>query len=50
MTSFPSRGWFRFKEAWTVARVLDSKKAWVELAKKAVFHLDVELGELFTFL
>ncbi|XP_031560697.1 WD repeat-containing protein 19-like [Actinia tenebrosa] len=34
----------RFKEAWSIAKTLDSKLEWVELAKKAVQHLDLELA------
>ncbi|XP_015750189.1 PREDICTED: WD repeat-containing protein 19-like [Acropora digitifera] len=33
----------RFKEAWTLARILDSKETWTEFGKKAIYHLDIEL-------
>ena len=35
-----------FKDAWTLARLLEAKEAWTELGKKAIYHLDIELGEL----
>ena len=38
--------WCSFKDAWTLARILDSKDSWIELGKKAIYHLDIELGEL----
>lgn len=34
----------RFKEAWALARILDSKEAWSEFGKKAIYHLDIELA------
>lgn len=34
----------RFKDAWTLARILDSKDSWIELGKKAIYHLDIELA------
>lgn len=36
---------YSFKEAWALARILDSKEAWTEFGKKAIYHLDIELGE-----
>ena len=38
--------WCSFKDAWTLARILDSRDSWIELGKKAIYHLDIELGEL----
>ncbi|KAL9972694.1 hypothetical protein ACROYT_G019054 [Oculina patagonica] len=35
----------RFKDAWGLARILDTRDTWVELGKKATYHLDIELGE-----
>lgn len=37
---------YSFKEAWALARILDSKETWTEFGKKAIYHLDIELGEL----
>ncbi|KAK3739122.1 hypothetical protein QZH41_010524, partial [Actinostola sp. cb2023] len=34
----------RFKEAWTAAKVLDSKPEWTELGKRAIQHLDLDLA------
>lgn len=34
----------RFKEAWALARILDSKETWTEFGKKAIYHLDIELA------
>lgn len=34
----------RFKEAWTFARILDSNDTWMELGRKAISHLDIELA------
>ncbi|XP_073252735.1 WD repeat-containing protein 19-like [Porites lutea] len=34
----------RFKEAWALARILDSKEAWSKLGHEAVYHLDIELA------
>ncbi|XP_068702093.1 WD repeat-containing protein 19-like [Montipora foliosa] len=34
----------RFKEAWALARILDSNEAWSEFGKKAIYHLDIELA------
>ena len=37
----------RFKEAWILAKTLDTQDAWLELGKKAITHLDIELGETY---
>ena len=47
MTSFFY--FFRFKEAWILAKTLDTHDAWLELGKKAITHLDIELGEISSF-
>ena len=34
----------RFNEAWAICRVVDKKDIWMELAKSALEHLEIELG------
>ena len=34
----------RFNEAWAISRVVDKKDTWMELAKSALEHLDIDLG------
>jgi uncharacterized protein (UPF0297 family) len=35
---------FRFNDAWSICRVVDKKDIWMELAKSALEHLEIELG------
>ena len=35
---------FRFNEAWAICRVVDKKDTWMDLAKSALEHLEIELG------
>lgn len=34
----------RFNDAWAICRVVDKKDTWMELAKSALEHLDIDLG------
>ena len=36
----------RYKEAWAVAKILDSRETWGELGKNAISQLDLDLGKL----
>ena len=35
---------FRFNDGWAICRALDKKDSWMELAKSALEHLEIELG------
>lgn len=40
----------RFKDVWSYAQALDSAGCWNELAEAALYHLDVDLGKLYTYM
>ena len=35
---------FRFEEAWNYASSLDSREAWLDLAKASMHHMDIDFG------
>ena len=36
----------RYKEAWALCQLLNSKEAWLDLAKSAVTNMELEFGKL----
>lgn len=41
----PSMLYVRFKDAWSIAKALDTRNSWNELAKAALHHMELVIGK-----